>query len=60
MFEIGDKVKSKKNHACGGSIWQVMRVGADYKFQCTTCGRVILVDSETAKKRFVKINEAKK
>lgn len=53
MFELGAQLKSKKNHACGGNIWKVVRVGADYKMQCVTCGRVILIDSETAKKRFV-------
>lgn len=52
MFALGTLVKSKKQHACGGSTWSVIRVGADYKLQCTTCGRIILVDSETAKKRF--------
>lgn len=57
MYALGTRLLSKKNHACGGNIWSVIRTGADYKLQCTTCGRIILVDSETAKKRFLSVNE---
>lgn len=59
MFELGTQVKSKKKHACGSNIWQVIRNGADYKLQCTTCGRIILVDGELAKKRFSELNGTK-
>jgi len=43
MFKVGDKLTTKKPHACGGKTWQVTRVGADYKIKCETCGREIML-----------------
>ena len=50
MYNIGDILISKKTHPCGGNTWEVVRVGADFKLKCTTCGHIILVDSEKLKK----------
>jgi hypothetical protein len=49
-MQIGDKIISKKTHPCGGNEWEVIRVGADFKLKCTTCGHVIMVDSQKLKK----------
>lgn len=43
-FQVGDTVRTKKPHACGGNTWQVVRVGADYKLKCAKCGHVVLLD----------------
>lgn len=45
-YSVGDNVTTKKNHACGGNVWQILRVGADYKLQCKTCGRVVMMSSD--------------
>ncbi len=45
-YKEGDTVITKKPHACGCKTWKVVRVGADYKIQCTSCGRVVLLESE--------------
>ena len=42
-IEIGDFLKFKKNHPCGSNTWKVLRIGIDFKLECTTCGRVIMI-----------------
>jgi len=53
MYELGQKVVSKKPHACGGKEWKITRIGADYKLECTTCGRIIMVDKSKLDKMSV-------
>ena len=52
-LSVGDKVVSKKVHPCGGSTWTVIRTGADFKFRCDTCGRIVMLASVDVAK-FVK------
>ena len=42
-FQVGDLVRTKKNHPCGGNEWEVLRVGADFRIRCTTCDRMVMV-----------------
>lgn len=42
-FSVGDVVKMKKSHPCGGDLWQVMRTGVDFRIKCLKCGRVLLL-----------------
>jgi hypothetical protein len=42
-YTIGDMVKMKKIHPCGGDIWEIMRTGVDFRIRCNTCGRVVMV-----------------
>jgi hypothetical protein len=53
MFDlnISDVITTKKPHACKGNTFEILRVGADYKIKCLTCGKIILLDSETLQKR---------
>lgn len=44
-YSVGDNVTTRKPHACGGSEWQILRVGADYKLKCLKCGRIVMIDS---------------
>ena len=34
-IEIGDFLKFKKNHPCGSNTWKVLRIGIDFKLECT-------------------------
>ena len=43
-FAVGDVVTMRKPHPCGGSTWEVRRVGADLGLVCRTCGRRIMMD----------------
>ena len=40
---IGDVVEMRKAHPCGGTLWRIVRVGADIGLLCNTCGRRILL-----------------
>ena len=51
---IGQLVKSKKNHPCGGNTWEVLRVGADIRVKCTTCGHMVML----ARSKFEKLFKA--
>lgn len=50
MYKLNQIVFSKKQHACGGSEWTIIRVGADYKIQCNTCKRELLVSLDKLQK----------
>lgn len=45
----------KKQHACGGNEWKIIRTGADVKLECTTCKRVIMLDRLDLIKRIKKV-----
>lgn len=42
-FQLGDQVKMKKIHPCGSYLWEVMRVGMDFRLKCLGCGRIIML-----------------
>ena len=50
IYCVGDKIISKKNHACGMNEWEIVRVGADVKLKCTKCGRAIFLSVDEVKK----------
>ncbi len=49
--EVGDILKFKKNHPCGSNTWKVLRIGIDFKLECTTCGRMIMISRLEALKK---------
>lgn len=49
-YEIGGKIISKKNHACGGNEWVVARTGADVKLKCEKCGRAVFMSVDQVTK----------
>lgn len=50
-IQVDDILKFKKPHPCGGYEWKVLRIGIDYKLECTTCKRVIMIPRVDALKR---------
>ncbi|HCL25692.1 MAG TPA: DUF951 domain-containing protein, partial [Dehalococcoidia bacterium] len=42
-LKIGDVLRMKKPHPCGGSLWTVTRLGADIGVTCQECGRYVLL-----------------
>lgn len=44
-YKIGNTITTRKPHACGGNVWTITRVGADYKIKCVKCGREVMLDS---------------
>ena len=50
-LRLGDVLRLRKSHPCGGSEWEVVRLGAYIKIRCLTCDRrVMLSRSELAKR----------
>lgn len=56
-IKVNDIITTKKPHACKGNTFEVIRVGADYKIKCTTCGKIILIDALSLEKRIKKIEK---
>ena len=50
---LGDLVRLRRRHPCGGDTWLVDRLGADIGLRCETCSRHILVARRTIERRLV-------
>jgi hypothetical protein len=50
-LSIGDVLRLRKPHPCGGTDWLVVRLGADIGLKCTTCGRRVLLPRSTVERR---------
>ena len=48
---LGDVVRLRRTHPCGGDTWLVDRLGADIGLRCRTCGRHVLIDRATLERR---------
>ena len=42
-FYVGGIVRMRKVHPCGGTDWEILRVGMDFRLKCLSCGRIILI-----------------
>ena len=49
-YNIGDIVEFKKEHPCGSKLWEITRVGVDFKFKCQGCGHIIMLERPKALK----------
>ena len=50
---LGDIVRLRRTHPCGGSTWLVDRLGADIGLRCQTCGRHVLLERRVLESRLV-------
>ncbi|MFQ6098387.1 MAG: DUF951 domain-containing protein [Armatimonadota bacterium] len=50
-IEVGDRVRLKKRHPCGGFWWEVLRTGADIRIECLVCGRVVMLPRREVQRR---------
>ena len=53
-YKIGDIVRTKKQHRCGSKLWEITRVGVDFKLKCLGCGHVIMIERQKALKMITK------
>jgi hypothetical protein len=53
--QVDDLVRLRKPHPCGSFEWRVVRIGADIGLKCQVCGRRVLMDRRTFKKRVKKV-----
>lgn len=49
--KLGDIVRLKKVHPCGGYNWQIVRMGADIGIKCLKCGRRVLLERSVFQRR---------
>ncbi|WP_034856421.1 DUF951 domain-containing protein [Clostridium intestinale] len=54
-FNLGDVVLMKKQHPCGSSEWEIIRLGADIKIKCVGCGRLVMLPRNKFQKGVKKI-----
>lgn len=52
---LGDVLLMKKQHPCGSSRWEVLRIGADFKLRCLGCGHEIMNPRSKVEKNIKKI-----
>lgn len=50
-IRLGDVVRLKKKHPCGGYEWQVTRLGADIGIKCLQCQRRVLLARSVFERR---------
>ena len=52
-FRLGDRLELRRRHPCGGTAWEVDRLGADIGLRCATCGRHVLLERRAVERRLV-------
>ena len=53
-YNVGDIVRTKKVHPCGSKLWELTRVGVDFKLKCCGCGHMITLERPKALKIITK------
>lgn len=48
---MGDVVRLRKPHPCGGFEWKIVRLGADIGLRCQKCEHRVLLERRTLEKR---------
>jgi hypothetical protein len=48
---LGDIVRLRRAHPCGGDTWLVDRLGADIGLRCRTCDRHVMIERPTLERR---------
>lgn len=54
-LDVGDVIKLKKKHPCGGFEWEVLRIGTDFRIKCTTCERMLWLPRREVMRRMTKL-----
>ena len=51
-FQIGQIIRMKKPHPCGGNTWEIQRVGMAFRLKCQTCGHMVMIPRRVVEKGF--------
>ena len=57
LYEVGDIVRTKKVHPCGSKLWEITRVGVDFKLKRLGCGHVVTMERPKALKAITKLEK---
>ncbi len=52
---VGDVLRMKKPHPCGGYEFDVLRSGMDFRIKCKTCGHEVMVPRHKCERNIKKI-----
>ena len=52
---MGDIIRLKKKHPCGGFHWEITRTGIDIGLKCLCCGRKVLIPRVKLEKKIKEI-----
>ncbi|MBQ7739721.1 MAG: DUF951 domain-containing protein [Eubacterium sp.] len=55
--KVGNILLMKKPHPCGGKEFEVLRIGADFKIRCLTCGHEVMAARSKIEKNIKQIKE---
>lgn len=55
QFQLGDIVQMKKNHPCGSSEMEIIRMGMDIRIKCVGCKHSVLVPRAKFEKNMRKV-----
>lgn len=55
QFELGDRLRLRKQHPCGNTDWEVVRLGADIGLRCEKCGRRVLLPRSEVERRIKQV-----
>jgi hypothetical protein len=53
ILYLGDELRLRRSHPCGGDTWLVDRLGADIGLRCQTCGRHVMLERPSLERRLV-------
>ena len=48
---VGDVVRLRRPHPCGGATWLIDRLGADIGLRCQGCSRHVLLERRALERR---------
>ena len=54
-LQLNDRLRLRKPHPCGGYEWTVLRLGADIRIACNTCGRQVMLTRRELSRRTKKV-----
>lgn len=54
-IQVGDIVKLKKQHPCGSYLWEVLRIGIDFRLKCKGCDHQIMIPRKQIEKSIKQI-----
>ncbi|MFN2132007.1 MAG: DUF951 domain-containing protein [Anaerolineae bacterium] len=57
-LKVGEVVRLRKPHPCGGFEWEIVRIGADIGLRCLKCKHRVLVPRSRIEKRIKKVLSA--
>lgn len=55
---VGNVLVMKKKHPCGSDKFLVLRIGADFRLRCLSCGREFMIPRSKAEKNIKQITKA--